>query len=416
MKVLILGAGFMQLNAIRKAVEQGHTVIVSDYLPDAPGKKLAHFSTLTSTFDVAGNIEVARRYQVDGIFTIGTDQPVLTAAAVAQELNLPRMISPLTALQATNKKYMKAIFNKHGLPASSYLLIHRDELNDRNSLMNKLKQLHFPIVIKPIDSQGQRGIFKIYQLENNICDFIYQTFSFTRADEILAEEFFQGNEITISVWVEDYHPYILMITDRPLLHVEPHLGIPDSHVFPSLYTDSHYTEIEKLTRELVQSFDIASGPLYIQMMVGGKGLEIVEIACRIGGGHEDELIPLVTGIDPVDMLINKSLGIKPDKQILQNYDLLSNQSHALVKFIVARPGRVKKLGDMDMIKQLPGVVNAAFYNPALTEVKELVDSTCRSGFLLVSASSHDELMLNTEAAYSRLQILDEHNENMVIQH
>lgn len=416
MKLLILGAGFMQLNAIRKAAEKGHTVMVSDYLPDAPGKKLAHFSTMTSTFDIAGNIEVARLNNIDGVLTIGTDQPVLTAASVAHELNLPLMISPQTALQATNKKYMKAVFREHGLPASSYLFIHRDELEDPDTLMRKLELLKFPIVVKPIDSQGQRGIFKINHLEKNIGNFMRQTFSHTRADEILAEEFFQGDEITISAWVEDYHPYILMITDRPLLHIEPHLGVPDSHVFPSRYMQSHYTQIAELTNKIVQSFDIASGPLYIQMMVGSQDLEIVEIACRIGGGHEDELIPLITGIDPLDMLIDKSLGINPDKQILQHYDLLNNQSHALVKFIVARPGRVKKLGDMEKLKQLPGVVNAAFYNPTLPEVKELVDSTCRLGFLLVSASSRDELIARTEAAYKRVQILDENNENMVLQY
>lgn len=414
MKALILGAGFYQLNAIRKAKELGHTVIVSDYLPDSPGKKLADFSTMISTFDVAGNIEVAKQYQVDGVFTIGTDQPVLTAAAVAEELDLPRMISSLTALQSTNKKYMKAVFSRHELPSSRYLLVQRDELDDKQMLLRKLQQLHFPIVIKPIDSQGQRGIFKLYRLDPEVIDYMRQTFSFTRAGEILVEEYYPGDEITVSVWVENHQPYIFMITDRPRLNVEPHLGIPDGHVFPSRYMHSHYDEVAQLVHKLVLSFDIASGPLYVQMILGERGLEIVEIACRIGGGHEDELIPLVCGIDPLDMLIKKSLGQNIDLQQLESYDLLSNPAQAMVKFIVARPGRVKSLGNMNEVMKLPGVVKAAFYNPALAEVKELVNSTCRVGYLLVSADSEPELMQRTAAAYSQVKILDDQDENMIV--
>ena len=415
MKILILGAGYMQLNAIRKAKEKGYTVIVADYLPDAPGKKLADYSEMTSTFDIAGNIEIARKHKVDGVFTIGTDQPVLTAARVAEALDLPGMISSLTALRATNKKYMKKVFLEHNIPTSSYLLVKRQELNKRRELMSKLRQLNFPIVIKPLDSQGQRGVFKLYQIEDKIIDFMIETFSFTREDEIIVEEFFAGDEVTVSAWVENYQPYILMITDRPLLNVEPHLGIPDGHVFPSRYTSSHHQPIEEILEKIVTAFDIASGPVYLQVIISEKQLEVVEVACRIGGGHEEELIPLLTGIDPVDMLIEKTIDKKIDIRKLEEYELLNNDKQAMVKFVIARPGKVKCLGNINEVKKMRGVVNAGFYNPNLQEVKELINSTRRVGYILLEAKTRDELLQNSRNAYKEMKIFDEANNNMVFE-
>jgi len=412
MKILILGAGFMQLKAIKKAREKGHTVIVSDYLPDAPGKEVADFSEMASTFDIEGNILVAQKYNVDGVLTIGTDQPVLTAARVAEALNLPRMISPFTALRATNKKYMKDVFVKNNIPCSSYLFVKRQELNSI-SLLDKLKQLNFPIVIKPLDSQGQRGVFKLYQLEPDIVDFMRQTFLFTQENEIIVEEFCAGDEITISAWVENYQPYILMITDRPLLDVEPHLGIPDGHIFPSRYTSSHYQIIMELVKKIVISFDIVSGPVYMQAIIDENRIEVVEVACRIGGGHEEELISLVTGIDPVDMLIEKAIANKTDISRLEKNNLLNNTKHAMVKFIVARPGKVKCVCNLQEVKKMPGVINAGFYNPNLKEVKELINSTRRVGYLLIEGETRKQLMQNTIDAYRKIEILDEFNNNMV---
>lgn len=413
MKVLILGGGFMQLNAIRKAKAKGYTVVVSDYLPHAPGKKLADFAELTSTFDIAGNIEAARKHKVDAVFTIGTDQPVLTAAVVAETLGLPRLISSETALKATNKKYMKKVFEENNIPSSPYLMVRKEELYEPARIYESLSGLNFPIVIKPVDSQGQRGVFKLYSPDEPIISYMQETFRFTRSDEIMVEEFCPGDEITVSAWVENRIAYILMITDRPLLHVEPHLGIPDGHVFPSVYTISHYNLIKELVDKIIQAFNIDFGPLYIQMIINGSDIKVVEIACRIGGGHEEELIPLVSGIDIVDMFIEKSVGHSVDVKILKDYNLFTNKKYAMVKFIAGKPGQVKAWGTWDKVINMPGVVNAGFYDTNRTEIKPLTDSTCRIGYLLVEGKSRQDLMAKVRAAYDEVRVWDYQDNNMV---
>lgn len=414
MKLLCLGAGFNQLNAIRKAKSKGYTIVVSDYLPDAPGKRWADFAELVSTFDVEANIEVARKYAVDGVFTIGTDQPVYTAACVAKGLGIPHMISPWTALRATNKKYMKECFEANQIPCSKHCFINKEELNNWEHLRKKLSQLHFPIVVKPLDSQGQRGIYKLPELRSDIDSYMRNTFAYTRSDEIIVEEFFAGDEITVSAWVDEGQAKILMVTDRPLINIEPHLGTPDGHVYPSPYWTSHNAVINELVNKICRGFDIHDGPLYMQMMSNGSDFQVVEIACRIGGGHEEELIPLVTGIDVVDLFIDRSAGKAVSLGNFNPVDPPSINKYAMVKFIVARPGFVDYCGDMEKIKALPGVVNAGFYHPEMEKVEELVDSTKRIGYLLVEGKDPEDLQRKTRSAYQHLQVINPQGENLVV--
>ncbi|HRW13434.1 MAG TPA: ATP-grasp domain-containing protein [Syntrophomonas sp.] len=414
MKLLCLGAGFNQLNAIRKAKSKGYTLVVSDYLPDAPGKRWADHAELVSTFDVEANIEVARKYGVDGVFAIGTDQPVYTAACVAQALGLAHMITPWTALRATNKKYMKECFAANHIPCSRHCFIHKDELQDWEHLRKKLSPLRFPAVVKPLDSQGQRGIFKLPALQAGMANYMRHTFAYTRSDEIIVEEFFAGDEITVSAWVDEGQAKTLMVTDRPLINIEPHLGTPDGHVYPSPYWTSHHTAITELVNKICRSFDIQNGPLYIQMMSNGGEFQVVEIACRIGGGHEEELIPLVTGIDVVDLFLDRSAGKAISLTNFDPVDPSAIRKNAMVKFIVARPGMVDHCGDLEKIKTLPGVVNAGFYHPEMERVEELVDSTKRIGYLLMEGKDPMDLQRKTRFAYQHLQVLNPQGENLVV--
>src|SRR5690554_584074 len=113
MRLQILGGGNNQLNAIKRAGEKGHEVVLIDYYENAPGRKYAKYNELVSTFDVDKNIEVAKKYSIDGIMTLGTDQPIYTAARVASELNLPSFLDVPTAKAVTNKKVMKDTFAKY---------------------------------------------------------------------------------------------------------------------------------------------------------------------------------------------------------------------------------------------------------------------------------------------------------------
>lgn len=407
MKILILGGSNSQINAILNAKRKGHVVIVSDYYDDAPGKLFSDYNELTSTFDVPGNINIARKYDIDGVMTLGTDQPVYTAARVSEALKLPAFIDVDTAKAVTNKKVMKCIFKESNIPTVNYRILKSDFTND------ELKGIKFPVVIKPLDSQGQRGVYKLDSI-SDIKRLFPDVLSYSREDEILLEEYYESDEITMCGWVVDGEPHIITVTDRVTYDNYPHIGICTSHNFPSKYLKSCIEDISCITEKIVRCFKIKNGPIYFQMLIGQDGIKVNEIACRIGGAYEDEFIPLISGIDILDMVIDYSLGIPVDYTKLKNYSLQKNNNKAVVQMIFARPGLISSIGDMKEIKKLPGVVQAKYNFKQGSIIGEIVNATQRAGYMIIQGSDDNILSQNLNTAFENLTLYDENGQNMIL--
>ena len=87
--LMLLGGSNCQLNAARAVRAMGHRLVLADYLEHPPAASLCDAHLKVSTFDVEACIRAARDARVDGVMTVGSDQPVYTAARVAQALGLP---------------------------------------------------------------------------------------------------------------------------------------------------------------------------------------------------------------------------------------------------------------------------------------------------------------------------------------
>jgi biotin carboxylase len=407
MKVLILGGGTGQLSLIKKAKEMGHQVIVSDYYKDAPGKEIADFSELISTFDVENNIKAAKKYNVDAVLTAGTDQPVYTAAAVNKSLSLPSFISKKTAKAVTNKKIMKKKFSEANIAAVKYKIINKN-FSDKN-----LSDLTFPVVVKPLDSQGQRGVFKLNNIEQLRKNFD-EVIKFSREKEILVEEYYESDEITLSGWVKNSKLKILTITDRITHQNKKHIGICSAHIFPSKFLNDYYQDIENLSQKIVDAFDIKNGPVYFQFLIGENGIKINEIACRIGGAYEGDFIPIITGVDIMKMMIELSLGKKPLVKALDKYDIQKNSNWLSVQLFFAKPAKIKEITAISELKELPGIINAGLNYKAGDKIGKIKNATERAGYFIVKASNKNELKIRIKNVYDTLKIYNQKGENVII--
>ena len=212
-RVLVLGAGECQLNLIRRLVDEGHEVHVSDYLENSPGKRLDVIKHLASTFDAQANLAIVRENGIEAILTAGTDQPVRTIGEINEMLGRSGFISRNQSLAMTNKRIMKSLFSKNGIPTVDYRLLSQSD--NPGEL-----EICFPSVIKPVDSQGQRGIYLVDDLAS-LEKYLPDTFLHTREDRILLESYYPGSEVTVTGWVEKGSLHILSITDREAFESGP---------------------------------------------------------------------------------------------------------------------------------------------------------------------------------------------------
>ena len=407
MKLLILGGGNGQLSSIKKAKKMGHKVIVSDYYKNAPGKNFADFSENISTFDIEGNLSVAKKYDIDGIMTVGTDQPVLTATEVAHELNLPSYLKKKTAEAVTNKKKMKKIFSKYNIPTVNYKII------NKNFSSKQINSLSFPVVVKPLDSQGQRGVFKLNspaQVKNKFPEVL----SYSREKEILIEEYYKNDEITISGWVNNGVLNLLTITDRIKYEIDSHIGICSAHVFPSKYLKRYYKEIKEISQKIIKAFQIKNGPIYFQMLVGKNGIKVNEIACRIGGAYEGDFMPWLTGVNILKMMVNISLGKEIEDKNLNNYSISNNSKWLSVQLFFAKPGIISEITNPAELTSLDGIVKSGINFKRGDKIKDIENATERAGYFIVRGSSKLDLKEKLKNAYDNLEIKNLSGDNLVM--
>lgn len=407
MRLLILGGGSGQLSLIKKAKEMGHQVIVSDYYSNAPGKKIADFTSMSSSFDIAANLKTAQKYQAEGVLTAGTDQPVYTAAAVAEKLNLNKYISLSTAQAVTNKKIMKKTFTQNGIATINYKLL------SKNFKEVELENLKKPFVVKPLDSQGQRGVYKLNSAAE-IREKFNEVLSFSQADEILLEEYYPADEITISGWVKNNKAVILTITDRLRFEAGIHIGICSSHLFPSKYFKKYQSQIKEITQKIVDAFSLRNGPFYFQFLVGEKGIKVNEIAARIGGAYEGDFMPVLTGVDILKMMVQLAAGKEIDYSSLDNYSLSENNKYLSVQLFFAKPGEIKEMSSAAEIRRLPGVLKFGFNYSCGEKIPEIKNATARAGFFIVAAAGEEKLHCQIALVYNKLEILDLDGKNLIL--
>jgi biotin carboxylase len=192
----------------------------------------------------------------------------------------------------------------------------------------------------------------------------------------------------------------------------PAIGIAVQHIFPSRHVTA-LGAVRSMLERIRTAYGVERGPMYVQMIVTPTGeVNLVEAACRVGGGHEISLIPIVTGVDVIDRLIDLALT-GTCEPFTYEYSGEPPTPHALVNFLVARPGTIASQSGMDDLVQQGMIEEGDFYHPAGYEQSPIENGQGRVGYFIARAGSHESLITSTRAAFERLSIRNTCDEEML---
>ncbi|GAU78275.1 phosphoribosylglycinamide synthetase [Fusibacter sp. 3D3] len=385
----------------------GYETVVADYLEASKGKALADIAVLADAFNTSEILECAIEQRVQGILTVGTDQPVYVVSKVCEQLNLPSFISSETALWVTDKKYMKNRFIAFNIPTVPFAII------SKQFEESALEHVTPPYVIKPLDSQGQRGIYKLDSIKE-IREKFEHVLSYSRQDEILVESYYENKEITVSGWVVDGVTKIFTITDRVTFSPEVHIGVCIAHEYPSIHLAQYEKEIIEITTQICKVFNIHEGPIYFQYLVGNQGVMVNEIACRLGGAYEDVTIPLVTGIDVLDLAIEGCHNLDYDKSEVKAYEYKVKSPLFSTQLFFCNAGEISKMTPMEALLAYDFVYQLGYNFKMGDTIEPIENASQRAGYMIITGEDEVSLSRNIQLAYDKLEIRDELGENLVI--
>jgi biotin carboxylase len=402
----VLGAGRHQKGLIRRAEERGLRVVASDYYPDAPGKAFATYHADIDARSVDDNIRLAREHRVCGVITSGTDQPLVTMAEVAAALGLPCYLTPEAARTATDKSRMARAFAAHG--------VRRAPWREARSLAEAERAaalFGYPLVVKPTDAQGQRGTSRIDR-RASLEAALGAAVRASRDGCAMIEPFVEGREVTANAWVKGSEVSLQMITDRITYNPLPAIGICFQHVYPSLRAAPLEGLVRDQLRRIAACYGVTDAPLYVQMIVHGSGLSVVEAACRIGGGHESSLARIALGVDVIDRLIDLALEGRC-APIGDTHDGSGAGGHALVNFLLARPGTVAALDGFEALIERRAIDEGEFYIGPGHRCEPIVDGQGRIGYFILRQASRARLLEAAAEAYGMLAARDAVGRNLL---
>lgn len=302
-KVLILGASNAQIDAIEYCKARGMEVCGCSYTTVDNGIPLLDHFGQVDIKDTDGVLALARKLDVDVIYSIGSDIAMPTVMKVSKIMGLPHFISQETADICHAKHRMREALGKDFVGNAAYVVC--------GSLEEALEFKEFPGMMKPVDSQGQRGCFRVDNREDIAANFAV-ALDYSREGKVIIETFIDGPEVSVNAYMQDGNLRFALISDRIVFDEFPG-GIIKEHRVPSTFADDRAKEeIIDLVKRMTKKLGIDNGPCYFQIKLNKENHPVIlEVTPRLDGCHMWNLIKHYCGVDLLDASFTHLLENKP---------------------------------------------------------------------------------------------------------
>jgi biotin carboxylase len=395
---LFVGAGRHQRRAIRRAKELGLRVVAADRNPEALGLQEADVAEVVDFTDIAAVTDVGRRHRVDGVLTVSADRAVPVVAAVADALGLPGIGTDAAHLM-THKVAMRRRLAEAGVPQPRFAAVR--SVHEAHAA---LATVRLPAVLKPADSGGQRGVFRIAS-RDDLDAHLHAALAESPTKEAILESYHEGLELNGLAIARDGRVTPLTLSDR-LRPPGIGFGVGWIHVYPSRLFADPLQEAEQVAVTAVHALGLRNGIAFPQLIVGEDDHPyLVECAARIPGGQMADLAWHAVGVDLVEIALRQALGLEvPDELVTPRF-----QKPLAIRFLTAQPGplptgRVRSVGPLDKVLAFPGVVQAdVFLEPGETIRPVRLDGD-RRGYVIAIGNTNVEALERAEAAATLLDV------------
>jgi len=391
--IMIIGGGIMQVPAIKIAKEMGLKTVVTDYNSGAEGLKLADYPMVVSTRNIDMTVMMARDFAnthpIHGIFTVGTDASK-TVAAVANALNLPG-IRYEVAEMSTNKIKMRERLKEKGIPVPNFKGIWT-----LKEAKDAIDELGLPLVIKPSDNMGARGVRKI-SVKDELISAFFEAKNASVNGEVIIEEFMDGPELSIDALVYNGEVLITGVADR-IIEMEPYF-VETGHIMPSELPNRDIENSCQLMKNGIKALGIDFGAAKGDIKITSRGPKIGELAARLSGGFMSAYTyPLSSGVNLIKAAIKLSLGEN-------SLDLRPKFQRASVeKAIIPKPGRFISISGVEEARKIPGVAEIIIHKEIGSTIENLKSNLGKLGNIITVADTREKALQINKKAMDMIRI------------
>ena len=363
-RLVIIGANDFQNQLILKAKDMGYETHVFAWQDGSIGEKTADFFYPISIIEKEKILEVCRKIQPSGVCSIASDLASITVNYVAEKLNLP--CNPYSIIeQCTNKYEMRKQMRKCNIKTPGFIKV-KDECQDTD-----IKDLNFPMIVKPTDRSGSRGITKIFS-KKELNDAIKYASKDSFEKSAIIEEYIEGDEYSCECISYKGKHHFLAFTKKYTTGA-PNF-IETGHMQPSDIDLRYQEKIKKEIFKALDSLGIVNGASHTEFKIDSNGeIGIIEIGARMGGDCiGSDLVRLSTGYDFTKMVIEVACGKEP------SFKQVCPPKIAKIKFIFTE----EDLKELDELREKRPELLYRVSEFDINNLGKTIDSSTRVGYYI----------------------------------
>lgn len=403
-KILMLGGSMQQVVAIKKAKEMGYYTIVCDYLEDNPGQNYADKFYLASTTDKELILKIAKKEQIDGILCYASDPAAPTQAYVAEKMNLAG--NPYKSVNImTNKDLFREFLKKNNFATPKAI-----GFSSYEEALKEIDSFNFPIIIKPVDSSGSKGVSKLsnkkalkrkieYALSFSRCKrFIIEEYVEMQGYQVAGDGFSVGGKLAFRLYGNDHF-------DKN----SKNIFVPVAASFP--YIGEKENEIDKEVNRAFKLLKLKDNAYNFDIRVGKDGkVYLMELGPRNGGNMIPQIIEYATGINMVEYSIKAAMG----EDISDLKQVPSNGYYAYYAIHATEDGILKEIEYSDELKE--NILEEHLTKKIGDEVTSYESSSGTIGILLLKFKNKEDMLDKIENMDKHIRIIleGEKMKNIVI--
>jgi biotin carboxylase len=379
--LLIISGGIEAIPGIKLAKRMGLHVVVSDANPNAPGFALADDCLIASTYEVDATVAAAEMYdhsvrRIDGVICIAADVP-LTVATVASALGLPG-IDVQSAALAFDKMAMKECFSNSGIPIPWF-----SPIRSLEHLKEIVADKGYPLVIKPTDSRGARGVLRLTR-DIDLEWAFKHSMQYSPSSRIMVEEYLEGPQISTESMLLDGQGVTPGFIDRNYEYLDlfsPYI-IENGGQQPSCLQGEDKAAVSRVAEMAGRAMGIKNGVVKGDMVLTPQGPKVIEVAARLSGGWmSTDQIPLGTGVDLVGSAIQLALGEEVDPEALRP----RYQNGVAIRYFFPDPGIITDIDNINEFKAMSWVHRLCLFAKVGDVIEPVTNHTKRAGFVITTA-------------------------------
>lgn len=403
-KLLIMGSDLGSLDMALEGKKRGLYVITTDLMDTSPTKEASDEAWMISTRDVDVLEKKCIENGINAITTGAHDGNITCYRELCKRLNLPMYCkSDKSWAAATNKRLFKDIAISVGaLVAEDYKV--SDCPTDE-----ELEKIKYPVVLKPIDCQGNMGVSYCNNGEELI-NAIKLVRDVSDSEVFICERQLRGKEYYVNYVLADGEVRFLSFTAE---HAQPGEKV-------NLYSMINSTSgglkqyLEEMNEYVVKIFkeaECTDGLAWVETILDEDGhYYLIEMGHRFGGDMMYSEYAKICGFDAVAFMMDCVLGVRHTAEDLPvSLDKAYTQMAASYHLFTRTEGKIAFIEGLEEIER-----NPAFMVDIPRRIGNIVRYHACMGVIRIYGDNCVDLCEKVAYINSRLKIKNENGENMFI--